>query len=413
MQQERDSTGEQQAWSGRAISARALTVTAIILVAADVIAVSLRRLHESGDFDISMEFGRRFLQGRYLYQGGLHFPYMPSAAMWFSVFARFPSPIAFGLSYGLAIAFLWMIMRILGRITVAAKLLQDDRVNLVIVITLALASHFIIRDLDDGGPNIILLGMIVAGVYLASRGQVAGGAICLGLATAIKATAGIFIPFLAWKRQPRLAIYTMVAAAFWILLPIIRMGPGSWWAHQREWFDSAIGFALGHNATVESFAGYHNVLNQALRPALIRLMAGRIGVTPARAVASGIGLMVVGIFCWLTRHPYGNTMTSRWLVESSGLMILAVMMAPIAWVQHMVLVVPAIFLITAYWCSGRKFGIFASAAMAAYVVLALGLNRELLGKARYAMAQSYGVQTIAMLLVLGVLMSKRDTNAET
>jgi hypothetical protein len=59
----------------------------------------------------------------------------------------------------------------------------------------------------------------------------------------------------------------------------------------------------------------------------------------------------------------------------------------------------------------RRLGTPASAAMAAYVVFALVLNREVLGKGLYLLMLSYHLHTLCMLLVLGVLLMRRPTAA--
>jgi hypothetical protein len=82
------------------------------------------------------------------------------------------------------------------------------------------------------------------------------------------------------------------------------------------------------------------------------------------------------------------------------------MLAPIAWVQHLVLAIPAIYLIAADWFAKRNFGVVAKSAMVLYVILALLLNRTILGKARYLGLLEYHVHTICMLLLLGVLMMR-------
>ncbi len=101
-------------------------------------------------------------------------------------------------------------------------------------------------------------------------------------------------------------------------------------------------------------------------------------------------------------------MSTRWLRESSGLLLLAVLLAPIAWIQHLVMAIPALYLISADWFAGEDFGPGAKASMAVYAVLALVLNRSAIGKARYQVLLEYHVQTLCMLLVLGVLMRRRD-----
>jgi hypothetical protein len=88
------------------------------------------------------------------------------------------------------------------------------------------------------------------------------------------------------------------------------------------------------------------------------------------------------------------------------LLILATLLAPIAWVQHLVLAIPAIYLIVADWVANRNFGVTAKTAMVLYIILALLLNRVILGKARYLALLDYHVHTVCMLLLLGVLMMR-------
>ena len=69
--------------------------------------------------------------------------------------------------------------------------------------------------------------------------------------------------------------------------------------------------------------------------------------------------------------------------------------------QHLVLMVPALYLIVAEDRGLRKLGKAAASAMWAYVVLSLVLNRELLGRETSVLFLSYHTQTLGMLLVLG------------
>ncbi|HEV3110554.1 MAG TPA: glycosyltransferase family 87 protein [Candidatus Binataceae bacterium] len=381
----------------------------IIFIAIDLLAITLRRMRNPGDFDISMEFGRRFLTGQQLYQGGLHFPYLPTAAMFFSIFSVMPRPLAFLLFYAIAIAGLWLVMRMLTAMVCGARPSLRDAAGPIAVVTLILASHYIIRDLDDGGPNLVLLALAMGGIYGAWSGHDITAAGFLGAATALKATMGIFIPFLIWKRRWRLAVYTTMATALWLALPILHMGPANWWTHQRQWIRSAMGFAAGLNAAAARYYGESNSGNQALGPAVRHLMETRLAFIPvsASAVSAIMGLALVGIFCWLTVSPYGERLGAQWLRESSGLLILAVLLAPIAWLQHLVIAIPAIYLIVADWFADEEFNLPSKAAMLFYIVFALLLNRGLIGKARYTALLEYHVQTLCMLLIFGVLMLRQ------
>jgi len=393
------------------INRRIALAAAGIFIAADLVAVALRRMRYSGDFDISMEFGRRFLSGQHLYEGGLHFPYLPAAAMFFSLFALMPKPLAFLVFYSLAIACLWLVMRLLGAMVCGAEPILRDRSWQVAAAALILASHYIIRDLDDGGPNLMLLALATGGVYYAWAGREIAAAGCLGAATALKAPAGIFIPFLLWKRRWRLAAYTTAAAAIWIVLPVVRMGPANWWAHQREWIYEAAGFAAGFNdAAAARYYGERNSGNQALRPAVMYFLDVQFPHPPvsARTASAIAALILVGFFCWLTARPYGEPLGRQWVRESSALLVMAVLLAPIAWLQHLVFAIPALYLIAADWFANQDFGLVSKGALLLYVVFALVLNGEVVGRARYVVLLEWHVQTLCMLLILGLLKLRRS-----
>ncbi len=390
---------------------RIASAAAAVFIAIDLVAVALRRMRYSGDFDVSMEFGRRFLAGRHLYQGGLHFPYQPAAAMFFSIFSLMPKPLAFLLFYSIAVICLWLVMRMLTAMVCGVDVDLRDRTWLIAAVTLMLAAHYIIRDLDDGGPNLMLLALATGGIYYAWAGRDVAAAACLGAAAALKVTAAIFIPFLLWKRRWRLAAWTIAAAALWIALPMLRMGAADWWMHQREWAVSAVGFAAGSNAAADRYYGASNLGNQALRPAVVYLLNARAGMVAAGTAGTIAALVLLALFCALTARPYGER-DRRWIRESSGLLIIAVLLSPVTWIQHLVLAIPALDLIAADYFAGDEFGILSKIALSLYVVFALVLNRGLIGKARYEDLLGWHVQTLCMLLILVVLMLQRRRYGE-
>ena len=85
-------------------------------------------------------------------------------------------------------------------------------------------------------------------------------------------------------------------------------------------------------------------------------------------------------------------------------MILALLLSPVTWVQHLVWLVPALYLIVVEARSNRGLGNPATIALGAYVVLAVVLNYELLGRQNFAVVLSYHPYTVAMLLALAMLM---------
>src|SRR5271166_1666000 len=145
-----------------------LIVTTAIVVTQVIFIIHRRQTH-LGDFDISREFGRRFIAGEELYRGGLHFPYMPAAAMFFAPLAMINPTAAFVLRYAIAIAGLWLTLHLLNRMVRRGIPAAGGQAVLIAAITLLLTSHYVIRDLDDGGPHLLLLATIVSGLYLVSE----------------------------------------------------------------------------------------------------------------------------------------------------------------------------------------------------------------------------------------------------
>lgn len=385
----------------------ALIAVTLPIIAIHFAAITHRRALHPGDFNVSREFGRRFFGGEYLYRGGLHFPYLPSAAMYFSPLAMMPAPVAFIVSYSLAIACLLLIFRMLHAMIRGQSPALESRGFLIAALALVLGIHYVIRDLDDGGPNIILLAIMVTGIYSVWNRREAIGAAWLGLAAAIKVTPGIFIPFFLWKRKWRAAIYTAAAAAFWIALPMVRMGPSGWWIHQREWAMSAVGFALGHNQAADYYYGAEHIQNQSLRAAILHLLEKNSASAPvARSASIAAAFALVAAFCWLTASRSIRPDDPA-LFEFSGLLVLVPLLSPITWVQHLVLTIPALYLIAAEEIGLRQLGRAASGAMAVFVALTLPLNREFVGVHRYRLLLDYHVHTLSVLIVLGVVMLRR------
>ena len=185
----------------RRAPARWLAALAAAVLAVHAGTIALRRVSHAGDFDISREFGRRFLAGEPLYAGGLHYPYMPSAALAFAPLALLPPWLAFALRYAVALAGLGLALRLLWSLSGTATARRSTWLALVVV----LALHYVLRDLDDAGPHLILLALLVAAVWCVRRGGDLAAAFCVGLAAAVKAPAALLLLFFAWKRQWRLA----------------------------------------------------------------------------------------------------------------------------------------------------------------------------------------------------------------
>jgi hypothetical protein len=391
--------------------------------------IAQRQARGLGDFGVSREFGRRFLAGEHLYEGGLKYPYLPSAGLVLAPLALLGPGAGMALLYAIGVGSLWLTFALLHRMAAPRGAAGSANGFVPAALTLILASQYVLRDLDDGGPHLFLVAILVGGIYCVWRGRYGPGAICFGLATTLKVTPGLFLPFFLWKRQWRLAAYSAAAAAGWILLPAVWMGPTSWWSHQQEWARSALGSVVGVRAEgVE--ANEERVQNQAFRPALMRYLGSSPAGLPLRAEPAAsrpvpnlsprrardlavVGMLgLVALFLWQTRRRYHGPDDPRWPQESSGVPVLALLLSPITWLQHMVLMLPALYLIVADACGGRRLAAPGATAIGMYVILAVLLNREVVGKGMSLWLLSLGIHTLAMLIVLGLLLLRRPRGAE-
>ena len=400
---------------------RSLLIVGFIAVAAHGYVATYLRDIRLRDFDVHREVGRRFLTGEYLYANGLCHPYMPIAALYFAPLALFDRGIGLALRYTTAVACLCLTLFLLYRMVREWSEVTPQEGLWISGITLLLALQFILQDLDDGGPHLILLAILTAGVYSVWQGCEKWGAMWFSLAIALKVSPALFLPFFVWKRQWRLAGYTAIASICWIMLPMIWMGPESWWNHQREWTQVAAGSFVGQETPITR-ENEQRVRNQSLQQALMRYLVTfpedhplrrddpgyvpvlNLPVPAAKIVIMAVILSLLIFFCWHTRRPFKGRGDSVWLRESSAVMIFTLLLSPVTWVQHLVWLVPAIYLVVVDARSNKGLGNPATIALGAYVVLADVLNYELLGKQKFELLLSYHPFTVAMVLVLAMLM---------
>ena len=152
--------------------------------------------------------------------------------------------------------------------------------------------------------------------------------------------------------------------------------------------------------------------NQSFHAAVL-YFAEKISFSPQ--VANGIAIVattgIVALFCWSTRHRYRSPEDSAWPSESSALLVLMVLVSPITWEQHLVLMVPALYLITAEAVGAPGLGGGTLALMILFVLLSLVLTRDLLGKERYAVLLGYHIQTASMLIVFSLALLRHPTSS--
>lgn len=376
---------------------------------------------DDDDYYVHRVFGQRFLTGELAASDGICFNYMPISALYWSPLALMPLDGGRVVSYLFSLAALALTLYLLSKMVRPSCDPARWAPLPVAALTVVLCGHYLLRDMGDGGPHVFLLTMIVAGIYLASRGKEKWSALWFGLAIALKMTPALFLPIMLWKRKWRLACYTVIATLLWVVLPSVRMGWNNWWLAQQSWNEVATNSLMQHE-TGWLYDNNTRVQNQALKPAILRYLVTyppghilrlnhpadvpvlNLSQALAGRIATAIMLALVLLCAWQSRHPYSDPADPAWLLESSGTLILVLLFAPLVWLQHVVFIVPAVYLLVAHdWCI-QKLPRPAAILLWAYIVMALVLLREVVGKGNYLLLLSYHMHTLCMLIILGLLL---------
>jgi alpha-1,2-mannosyltransferase len=375
------------------------------------------------DFDIHREVGRRFLSGEYLYADDFCYAYVPMAAMYFSPLALI------GRSAGLALRYLLAWACLVATIVLFHRMIRTNGerswkdLYLVGAGAVLLVFQFVLQDLDDGGPHLILLGMLSLGIYLAWLGKTSAASLLFGLGITIKITPAIFLFLFLWKRQWKLLILTIVATLCWMAVPIVWMGPSSWMLHQSEWTKNAVSSILDQQRAGKE-ANEQRIRNQALRPTLLRylvtypedhpmrrddaaykpLLDLPPGAANALVVLTAVGLL--GLFAWSSPREFRPAGDPAWARDCAALLVLALLLSPMTWQQHLAWLVPAAFVLLVSARSSGGLSAVEWVMLGGYVLLAMVLNYEVLGKPRFSAFLSYHPFGVAMMLLLWLVLSR-------
>lgn len=393
---------------------RALIGIAIVIVAADWARVIVK---PQGDFPLHWTFAHRFVEGQFLYAGGLHTPYPPFWAMANVPLTFLPLHAAQIVAYPISLIALAALLTVLHRLTRERLPLAPQGVFWATALALFLASRFIKRELVECGPNLALLALTWIAIYCWTRRRELLGGGCLGLAIALKLTPAIFLAYLVWKRQWRMAAFTVAAAGLFTLAPVLRLGYDGYSQHTRYWAAN-VWRGVSERDPSRGVLGEEKVQNFSLRPALARLLMRYPHDHPARqaspfwldvfnfppptagaVVRAVLAALIVGM-AWAFRRPVKHRDDPAILWECAAISVLALLYSPITWGQHCVAVLPACYLIARMaWARGGMARWMLN-VLAAWTVGILLLNYGLIGKPTALLLHSFHVTTWMLVLLL-------------
>jgi len=345
------------------------------------------------DLNVYRTGGLSVLQGQPLYTvltqppQLLPFTYPPAAALFAVPLALMPWPAA-QLAW---VPVIYVPLAVVIWLAFAPLLRRAGRLRAVVfaVIFAACAYLFPVRDeMRFGQVDMVLLALAVTDC--AARAPRWPRGALVGLATAIKLVPGVFIVYLWLSGRRRAAVTAAVTAAAWTL--------GAWLLLPRDsvtYWTSAIfqSGRLGSNSGTS---------NQSLRGILLREFLpgqapGALWAVLAVAVAIA-GFALAGRLARQGREMEGIAVTA----------LLWVLLSPVSWIHHLIVVVVVIGAILADGRSRTRAAI--AAATAAFFALTIPWwGQSLLGRpgvpvlAARVVEDGFGIAAVALIAIIALL----------
>ncbi|MCP9452005.1 MAG: DUF2029 domain-containing protein [Nitrospira sp.] len=372
------------------------------------------------DIDIHREIGRRFLAGDYLYANDYCYMYLPTTGVYFAPLLLVERNLSLALRYAVAIGCLILTIRLFYRMLEGATARQERRLWWELGVGV-LTLQFILNDLDDGGPHLILLGILTSGLYAIWVGRKRLGAMLVGLGIVLKITPALFILLFAWKRQWRLVVQTVLAVVFWVLLPLPYMGVQSWWDHHLEWGHNAILSVLDRQVEGRQENELQKA-NLSLRHTMLRYLVTYpethrlrqvdpqykpvldLPTPVANAIVVAVALGLLGLFARSSKRAFEGRGDPDWAKDCAGTLMLALFLSPITWDQHLVWMIPAVCVVVTAAQRNNEWNHIRSVLLGLYIVLTVVLNYEIVGSAWWEVLKSYHHLGVAMLILYGLLL---------
>ncbi len=383
---------------------------------------------EDGDFYLHWQFANRFVHHRFLYADGLHVPYPPFWAMAWSPIAALSLRAAKIICYPLSLVALGGLLFLLDRLTRRHLPLRPVPRFWATAAALALASRFLVRELPECGPNLALVALTWLAIDCWSRGRDGAGGICLGLATALKCTPGLFVLYFAWKRQWKLAVVALATAGGCTLAPAIWQGSRVYAWQTGVWLTNLRTAADQPDPSL-GILGQEELKNLSLKPAvaryLMRLPPGHMSrlehpwyiefldFSPA-AAGWGVKLALLALLAATACSARGPIVRRDDLAvvwQCAGISTLMLLLSPITWYQHAVALVPVFYLLARTAAVRGALPRTTVIVLAAFIFINLVLARGLIGREASQLLASYHPNTFLFLALLVAALSaaQRET----
>jgi hypothetical protein len=397
-------------------------VAGIVLLAAEgCLAVFLR----DNDFFVHRMLGQAFLAGDPC--AAHQSQYMLGRALINASTAWLPYRLDRGLHFAGAVVALAVALALWHRLAAVHRSRAGRPAFAAAVFTLILVGGYVKRDLDDCGLQIALLFFLTLAGLSLQRGRSLAGGLWLGVAAVYKTTPLLFLPYLLWKRQWQAAAWMVLFVALLNVLPIFYLG----WQPTLRSYESWLACVQSCAATDDPSQNPiepPRQLNQGLTPAIARFLqtyspghplaldhpwSFQPGNLSAAAAKRGVQLVTLAlgiVLAWRFRRPWdsageGTDLANEWAAVTA----LCAILSPLCWLQHLVLVVPCVFLWLRAWLSGAAVPRWHWLVVVPLGLIGLLAHRDLMTASFYELLLSYKVHTLAGLFAVGLVLTLPDS----
>src|SRR5437588_2421764 len=400
----------------------------LIVAASGLLAFTLARIIRApiGDFHNHWQLGHMLLRGASLYPprgagpSPYSNPYPPFWAMAHAPLTCFSAHVAQILVFlPMYIGSLSLLVWTLFHLTRRHLPLDGQRQFWAFAMAMLVSLQFLSRDMAECGVNIGLVALAWLAIYAWTRNHDWLGGASLGLAIALKMTAGLFVPYFLWKRQWKIASTAIFFALIFTIMPVVVRGPTRFATDLSEWF-AVLRLGNTGNPSI-GVLGPEPISNFALRPALARLITNGpvatsepvttnlLSLPPkvASAVIYFIKLSLLLAFACMIGRSVGDRRTLAVVYECAGVSLLMLLLSPITWGHHCVGTLPALYLIcaTAFYYGGLPRWMLIPAG---YVLLTLIFNRAIVGRHLSFVMTGYSIVTWEILALLVLTLGCRS-----
>jgi hypothetical protein len=291
-------------------------------------------------------------------------------------------------------------------------------------LTTALVFAYLLRDLDECGMQLFLVFMLSAGAYALAVGRPVWSGFWLATAATYKVTPILFFPFLLWKRQWRAAGWMAAFVGVWTLVPALALGPEAAFRGHGVWLAHFQRVAQDRQAYPTQLLEPQLVYNVSLQAALARNLEtyppghplfldhpwfwqpGSLGPVAAYYVVRGILLVLGLILLWRFRRPWTEEARPGHLAaEWAAVCLFCAILSPVCWKQHLVLILPAAFLVVRAICAMKKPPLWRVAALVV-IGAVINLTRDfVVGRELAGVLLSYKVDTWAVVVLLTLVLT--------